>query len=453
VRGGIALFFFLALANSFAWGQPCVVTETQKLLASDGAAGDFFGGGSSSVSGGVAVLAASLNDDNGAQSGSAYVYRFDGTAWVEEQKLTAADGAAGDFFGDFVSLSGNVAVVGATLNDDDGADSGSAYVFRFDGTSWVEEQKLTASDGAAGDRFGIRLSVSGNVAVVGAPLHDDIGANSGSAYVYRFDGTTWVEEQKLTASDAAADDEFGFSVSASGNVAVVGAHQDDDNGAQSGSAYVYRFDGTTWVQEQKLTAGDGAVGDQYSRDVSVSGNAVAIGAWKDDDNGADSGSAYLYSHDGTSWIEQQKLLASDGAAVDEFGISVSVDGSVVMVGSILDDDNGPDSGSVYAFDTGATALTLDVSPPAAQLGDILSFTTCGGVSGDFSLLFIVEFNGSPFFRLVAMVPFASDGCGTLSGEHNEPILFGSTLTFRAFAFNVCDSLEETNDMTVVFQNQ
>ena len=151
----------------------------------------------------------------------------------ESWKLKAFDAASFDHFGWKVSMSGTVAVLGAYADDDAGTSSGSAYVFRFDGAQWQHEQKLTASDAAANDNFGWSVSVCGNVAVVGADSDDDGGASSGSAYVFRFDGTQWVEEQKLTAPDAAATDFFGQSVAVSGNLAVVGAHFDDHKGSSS----------------------------------------------------------------------------------------------------------------------------------------------------------------------------------------------------------------------------
>ena len=161
----------------------------------------------------------------------------------------ASDGAADDQFGGTVAVAGDRAVVGARFHDDNGDSSGSAYVFRYDGTGWVEEAKLTASDGAADDEFGGSVAVAGDTAVVGAPFHADNGSTSGSAYVFRYDGTDWVEEAKLTASDGAADDQFGGLVAVSGDTLVVGAEGDDDNGSFSGSAYVFHYDGTGWVEE------------------------------------------------------------------------------------------------------------------------------------------------------------------------------------------------------------
>ncbi|MBA7679911.1 hypothetical protein ES703_88217 [subsurface metagenome] len=177
-----------------------------------------------------------IDDDNGSNSGSAYIFKRDGTSWSEQAKLTASDGAAYDRFGSSVSVSGDYAIVGALLDDDNGTSSGSAYIFRRYGTSWSEQAKLTASDGAASDRFGSSVSVSGDYTIAGA-YGDD--SSSGSAYIFERSGTSWSEQAKLLASDGAASDYFGWSVSISGVYAIVGAYLDDDSGGGSGSAYMF----------------------------------------------------------------------------------------------------------------------------------------------------------------------------------------------------------------------
>ena len=140
-------------------------------------------------------------------AGAAYVFRFDGSAWVEEQQLTASDAQSGDQFGRAVSLDGDLAVVGAYFDDDQGAQSGSAYVFHFDGKSWVEQQKILPSDGAARDTFGKSLALSGDLLLVAA---------CGAAYVFRFDGTRWTEEQKLTDPEAGCERDYGSAVAVLG---------------------------------------------------------------------------------------------------------------------------------------------------------------------------------------------------------------------------------------------
>jgi len=164
-----------------------------------------------------------------------------GQTWDEIIKLTASDAAAGDIFGSAVALSGNTAIVGAEGNDDYGSSSGSAYIFHLEGDTWIETQKLTASDAAASDLFGLDVSISGERLIVGASGNDDDddGLDIGSAYIFDLEGDTWIETQKLTASDAAASDQIGLSVSISGNRVLLGAHGNDDDGSGSGSAYIF----------------------------------------------------------------------------------------------------------------------------------------------------------------------------------------------------------------------
>ena len=231
---------------------------------------------------------------------------------------------------------------------DDG-EKGSAYIFLRSGTSWVQQAKLTASDGNAFDRFGNSVSISGDYAIVGANQDDVNGTDSGSAYIFKRDSTTWSQQAKLTASDGAASDWFGWSVSISGDYAIVGAFWDDDKGTDSGSAYIFKRDGTTWSQQDKLTASDGAVGDRFGWSVSISGDYAIVGAYLDDDKGSSSGSAYILKRDGTSWSEEAKLTASDGAGIDRFGYSVSIGNGYIIAGAYFDDDKGTNSGSAYMF--------------------------------------------------------------------------------------------------------
>lgn len=349
-------------AYVFRWNGTSWIEE-QKLLASDGAPKDEFGAWVA-IDGDVIVVAASLDDDNGTDAGSVYVFRYDasesvcGQKWCEEQELWAADGSPFDQFG-AVAVSGDVILVGA-FKQEVGIEFGSAYVFRFDptqsicGQKWCQEQKLLAFDGELSDRFGWSVAVSGDVAFVGSIGAEGVVNGSGAVYVYRWDGAVWNLEQKLFASDGIDGQYFGSSLSVSGDRVLVGAWLDDDNGFQSGSAYVFRLDptetvcGQKWCAEQKLLASDGAEGDLFGFFVSLSNDLALVGAVWDDDNGNTSGSAYAFRWNGSGWIEQHKLLASDGAFSDTFG-RVAISGEAVIVGAAFDDDNGADSGSVYVF--------------------------------------------------------------------------------------------------------
>ncbi|MDH4140281.1 MAG: FG-GAP repeat protein, partial [Coriobacteriia bacterium] len=220
---------------------------------------------------------------------------------VNLEKLFAADGASGDYFGYAVSIDEDTCVIGARWDDDDGPDSGSAYVFTREGDTWSEQAKLTASDGASGDYFGYSVSIDGDTCVIGAHGDDDEGLNSGSAYVFTREGDTWNEQAKLTASDGAAHDCFGFSVSVDADSCLVGADGDDDRGTSSGSAYVFTREGDTWSEQTKLVASDGASGDYFGYSVSIDGDTCVIGAHGDDDHGASSGSAYAFTRKKGAW--------------------------------------------------------------------------------------------------------------------------------------------------------
>jgi len=330
-------------------------TEQAKLIASDAAASDAFGT-SVAVSGDTAVIGAYQDDDGGSSSGSAYVYVRSGGVWTQQAKLTAADAAANDYFGYSVAVSGDTAVVGAYLDDRPnpvGADAGAAYVFVRTGGVWTQQAKLTAaSDAAAGDQFGYSVAVSGDTALVGS-IHDTHqgGADAGSAYVFIRAGGVWTQQAKLTASDAAAGDLFGCSVAVSGDTGVVGADSDDDAGTSTGSAYVFVRTGGVWTQQAKLIASEAAAGDLFGGSVAMSGNTAVVGARGENYAGAiDLGSAYVFVRTGGIWIEQARLTASDAAAGDNFGISAAVSGDSALVGAYLDDHaGGISAGSAYSF--------------------------------------------------------------------------------------------------------
>ena len=315
-----------------------------------------------SISGDVALVGADGDDDNYASSGSAYVFRWNGSNWVQEQKLLASDGVSGDWFGGAVSIDGNVALVGAQGNDDTDYNSGSAYVFRWNGSNWVEEQELLPSDGAAFDFCGESVSVDGNVALVGAVEDDDKGDDSGSAYVFRWNGSNWVQEQKLLPSDGAADDYFGVSVSISGNAALVGAEGDY---GRSGSAYDYRWNGSNWVEEQKLVASDGAYYDYFGASESISSNEALVGADRNDDKGNQSGSAYVYT------LGVQSELIADFSAIP-------TSGPAPLIVSFSDQSMGTVSSWNWNFGDGATSNEQN---PSHTYNDSGNYTVTLAVTG------------------------------------------------------------------------
>ena len=310
-----------------------------KLLPIDGAEEDRFGN-AIAIDNSTVIVGASQDDDNGNLSGSAYI--FDSATGQQLFKLVPIDGAEEDYFGVSVAISGTTAIVGAMWDDDNGPASGSAYL--FDTNTGQQLIKLLPEDGEAYENFGYSVAISGNTAIVGAYLDDDGGTYAGSAYL--FDVSTGQQIAKLLPSDAENHDWFGYSVAISGTTAVVGSFQDDTNGTDSGSAYL--FDTITGQQFAKLLPGDGAADDKFGRYVAIKGTTIVIGAWGDDDHGNSSGSAYLF--DAATGDELAKLLPNDGAESDSFGQAVAISDTTAIIGALLDDDNGSNSGSAYLFE-------------------------------------------------------------------------------------------------------
>ena len=323
--------------------------QVRKLTASDGSADAFFGT-SVSISGDYAIVGANGDDVNGRNQGSAYIFRRVDSGWSLAQKVTANGGASEEYFGASVAISGDYAIVGALGDDDNGAYAGAAYVFEHTENGWSQVQKLTAADGTAWDEFGASVAISGDYAIVGA-LGDEDG---GSAYIFERSGSGWSQVLKLTASDRASGDYFGASVAISGDYAIVGAWGDDDRGDASGSAYIFERSGSGWSQVQKLTASDGASDDSFGWSVAISGDNAIVGARDDDDDNPedyarDSGSAYVFERTADGWSQVQKLTARDRAADDRFGDSVAISADQAIIGSSHDDVTAPDSGSAYIW--------------------------------------------------------------------------------------------------------
>ena len=348
--------------------------EVAKLTASDAAAGDDLGI-SVAIDGDTVVI--------GAQSGAVYVFRTTdgGATYGQVAKLTAVDAGG---FGRSVAIDGNTIVVGSYYDYDAGAgsDSGSAYVFitTDGGASYGQVAKLRASDGAAGDWFGYSVAIDGDTVVVGACKDNDGGWSSGSAYVYRTTdgGAAYGQVAKLTASDGAEWDYFGYSVAIDGDTVVVGAFH---LLVSPGAAYVFRKDdgGATYSQVAKLTADDAALADseanRFGYSVAIDGGTVVVGAYNNGNSGWPSysgglGAVYVFrtTDGGATYGQVAKLTASDAAADDRFGLSVAIDGATIVVGAPVDDDAGSKSGSAYVYsDAGSEGLVAD-SDSAQTLG-------------------------------------------------------------------------------------
>jgi hypothetical protein len=340
-------------------------TQQQRLNAADGAAFDRFGF-SVAISGDTAVVGAWYADIDGTlDQGAAYIFVRNGDAWTQQEKLTAADGSASDFFGFSVAISGDTVVVGVSSDDIGGNGSqGSAYVFVRNVATWSQQQKLTAADGEEFDSFGHSVTISGDTLVVGS-MFDRVGGDfgQGSAYVFVRSGGSWSQQQKLTVADGEADDHFGASVGISGGTVVVGADSDEVYGnAYQGSAYVFVRSDTTWRLQAQLIAANGSAGDQFGLSVAISADRLVVGSSSDEIEGNISqGSAYVFVRNGSTWSQERKLTAEDGAEGDNFGIAVAISGDTVVAGAEADAIDGKVyQGSAYIFGGAACpAVTLD----------------------------------------------------------------------------------------------
>ncbi len=327
--------------------------EQQKLTASDGGAFDDFGL-SVCINDNLVIVGARYSD---AGIGSAYIYELDQddpSHWTEVAKLSVL-AEASRLFGQSVSINGDTAVVGVQFGDTTGIGTGSGYIFcRNHGgvDNWGEVAKLSASDADNFDQFGISVSISGDTVIVGALENNSAGHNAGAAYIFqRHHGGTdkWGEVSELIASDATAGDRFGTYVSISDDLAIVGSPFDNARGIGSGSVYIFqrnRGGANNWGEMIKLTASSPAA--LFGTSVSISGDMVIVGAV----GGGDGGSAYIfYRNQGgaDNWGEVTKLTASDAERADNFGISVSINGDTAIVGSRYDDDGGNASGSAYIY--------------------------------------------------------------------------------------------------------
>jgi hypothetical protein len=344
------------------------------LLAPDGAKDDAFGV-SVAISGQTIVIGANNDDDNGADSGSAYVFVHNGSEWIEQAKLTAgASGGELDLFGTAVAIQGTTVVVGADADDDNGTDSGSAYVFNRDGDGWTGPDKLSPDDGAGLDSFGVSVSVSGATVVVGASGDDDNGTDTGSAYVFLHDGTAWTQQAKLLPSSWEEFDLFGSSIALSGDTAVAGAPSNPQR--LPGRVHVFRRDGDVWISDALLQPMDTFAVDNFGVSVAMAGRTVVVGADGEDsaeEPEEDIGAAYVFELEGT--VNQPPIAVCQEVTV-EAGDGCMADASV---------DNGsddPDGDEITVtqepsggFGLGDTEVTLTVSDPSGETDSCTAIVT------------------------------------------------------------------------------
>ena len=407
---------------------------SEYLTASDGMEMDRFGW-SVAISGDYALVGTlTSSDDKGKRSGSVYVFRREGASWTEQAKLTASDGEEEDRFGCSVAIWGDYALVGATGGDGRVANSGCVYVFHREGTSWTQQVKLTASDGAQHEGFGCSVAIWGDHALVGAYQDDDKGKHSGSAYIFHREGASWTQQVKLTASDGEEEDLFGRSVALFGDYALVGASWGDGRVTNSGSAYIFHHRGI-WKEQAKLTASGGREKDRLGGSVALSGDYALVGAdWHDGSKGENSGSAYIFHREGTSWTQQATPAASDRAERDYFGRAVALSGDYALVGAPRNDGSADNSGSAYIFHREGTSWTLLEKIVATYGGEGYSFGGSVALSGGYAILGSTgdDYNGS-YAGSAYIFEFSVPGVPVVTDVTVEPnpVEQGQMITIRA----------------------
>jgi hypothetical protein len=395
--------------------------ETQQVTESDPAFDPEFGY-AVALHGNTAMIGAQQAKigDNDAQ-GAVYVYERSGDGtWTRTQKLVASDGQAYDTFGHSIVFDGTTAFIGAygeVINDN--FSQGAAYVFTLVDGSWVESQKLVASDGQMFDNFGYSLGLDGTTALIGAD-GATIGDNGtqGAVYVFTESGGTWTEGQKLVASDGGPGDIFGYSIAFDGTTAMIGAY-----GASQSQGAVYAFGaaGGTFTESQKLVASDGAPNAYFGYATALSGSTFLVGAWGAVPANIDmQGAAYIFTNTGGTWAETQQLLADDPGLQDKFGHAVALEGTTALIGA-----DGVDSatGAVYAFDgtvgtwTQTQKFYASDASPAYQFGNPVTLDGSTALVG--SWLWMTPDHqampGSAYFFSLAGAPTAYTIGGHVSG--------------------------------------
>jgi hypothetical protein len=354
---GFAGAAYIFTRSGSTWSQQA------KVQASDKEAQDYLGISVSISSDGNTVVAGAYTEDTGDTNvGAAYIFTRSGSTWSQQNKIQASDKGFSDWFGESTSISGDgeTIIVGAKNEDTGAGNGGAVYIFTRSGAFWPEQAKILASDPEAGDNFGNSVSISsdGNTAVVGATTEDTGANDAGAAYIFTRSGSTWSQQAKIQASDKEASDQFGNSVSISGDgdTVIVGAYAEDTGDTNVGAAYIFTRAGSTWSQQAKIQASDKEFSDWFGGSVSISGegDTAVVGARYEDTGAGNAGAAYIFTRSDSTWTEQAKIQASDKEASDWFGHSTSIsgDGDTVVVGARQEDTGADAAGAAYIFVAG-----------------------------------------------------------------------------------------------------
>ncbi len=369
-------------------------------------------GVSVAIDGDTAIVGAPSEGTGGTDAGAAYIFKRSGLSWIEQAKILASDKQAGDLFGVSVAIDGDKIIVGAPNEDTGGTDAGAAYIFKRTGSTWLQYAKINLS--GENSLSGTSVAIDGDTYVIGAPGIESVSLlkitglirSPGGEGIYA-DGSVYISS--LTASDKQAGDLFGTSVAIDGDKVIVGAPNEDTNGTDAGAAYIFKRTGTTWPQYAKInfagensllgtsvaidddsyaigapgtesvyslklvglrpspggvgidadslsistfTAFDNQADDNFGAPVVLDDDTLIVGALLEDSGGTDTGAAYVFKDMGTnwpSWSPYAKVQPSDNQANDNFGKSIAVDGDALIIGSPLEDTGETNAGAAYMF--------------------------------------------------------------------------------------------------------
>lgn len=360
---------------------------SQEIKASDAGDGARFGW-ACDVDGTRLAVGAPNADGVAPNTGAAYVFEFNGNSWNEVALLTSFDAESADGYGADVYLAGDLLFVGASGDDVAAPNAGSIYIYEKSGSSWNFSTQLTASDAASGDALGASLAVDGNTLVAGARFDDDFGPSSGTAFVFESTAGIWNEVTKLHSTSPGDFDFFASEVSISGDTILVGAHNENHGGNDSGAAYVYERVAGVWQAPTRLLAEDATADDDFGWSVAVLGDRAVIGALESEDSGA----AYVFERSGGSWSQSQKLTPDNGAPDDAFSWAVDLDPTQVLVGASQYDGATTGSGAAFAFDLSLGVVSNYCGGGTHSLGGsaIMSATGSTSISANDMGLFVSQ---------------------------------------------------------------
>lgn len=314
-----------------------------KIYNSDNAGGDdIMFGKSVSIDGNTAIVGAPTYDSSFYDAGAAFIYTLVDGKWTMKQKLAPTDLSSSAYFGTSVYISGDTAIIGAFRDDATGSNSGSAYVYTNNNGTWELKQKLKLNDGDSGYMFGYSLCLYDNDIVVGAPCYN---GNEGCAFVFSLEDNVWVNKGQIIPNDAAAGNNFGQAVSIYNNTIFIGAPNSNSN---KGSVYTYNKTANgSWNYVSKIVTNDGVANDKFGVSICIFGDKAIIGNPNSDGR---SGSAYVFKYNGSSWNQLKKLVPTTSESYqDKYGAAVSMSDKYYVVGAPEDKEKSTNSGCAYVY--------------------------------------------------------------------------------------------------------